>query len=95
MVGRKLRELGSRRQVLSVTHLPVIAAFAQHHVVVAKHVVRGRTVSSAARLSDADRVVEVARMLGGARLTREAREHAEELLRQGRGRKQVPVIAGK
>jgi DNA repair protein RecN (Recombination protein N) len=85
VVGRKLRELGRRRQVLSVTHLPVIAAFAQHHVAVAKRVVRGRTVSSATGLSDADRVTELARMLGGARLTREAREHAEELLRQGRG----------
>jgi len=85
VVGRKLRELGRRRQVLSVTHLPVIAAFAQHHVVVSKRVVRGRTLSSAARLTDPDRVQELARMLGGARLTREAREHAEELLRQGRG----------
>src|SRR5262249_57677298 len=70
VVGRKLRELGTRRQVLSVTHLPVIAAFAQHHVVVAKRVVRGRTVSSASALSDADRGTEMARMLGGAGVTR-------------------------
>jgi DNA repair protein RecN (Recombination protein N) len=95
VVGRKLRELGRRRQVLSVTHLPVIAAFAQHHVVVAKRVVRGRTVSSATQLSDADRVTELARMLGGARLTREAREHAQELLRQGRGGARSAAVAGK
>ncbi len=95
VVGRKLRELGRRRQVVSVTHLPVIAAFAQHHVVVAKRVVRGRTVSSATRLSDEARVTELARMLGGARLSREAREHAQELLRQGRGGLRPAVIAGK
>jgi DNA repair protein RecN (Recombination protein N) len=85
VVGCKLRELGRRRQVLTVTHLPVIAAFAEHHVAVAKRTVRGRTVSTASPLSDAGRVTELARMLGGARLTREAREHAEELLRAGRG----------
>jgi DNA repair protein RecN (Recombination protein N) len=95
VVGRKLRELGTRRQVLSVTHLPVIAAFAQHHVVVAKRVVRGRTVSSASALSDADRVTELARMLGGARVTREAREHAQELLRQGRAVRRAAPVAGK
>jgi DNA repair protein RecN (Recombination protein N) len=71
--------------VLAVTHLPVIAACAAHHVVVAKGVVRGRTVSTATPLSEADRVAELARMLGGARVTREAREHARELLRQGKG----------
>jgi DNA repair protein RecN (Recombination protein N) len=95
VVGRKLRELGRQRQVLSVTHLPVMAAFAQHHVVVAKRVVRGRTVSSASALSDPERVTELARMLGGARLTREAREHAEELLRQGRTGQRAAAAAGK
>jgi DNA repair protein RecN (Recombination protein N) len=85
VVGCKLRELGRRRQVLTVTHLPVIAAFAEHHVAVTKRTVRGRTVSAASPLSDSERVDELARMLGGARRTREAREHAEELLRTGRG----------
>jgi DNA repair protein RecN (Recombination protein N) len=80
VIGRKLRQLGARRQVLSVTHLPVIAAFADHHIGVQKHVQAGRTVSSARPLSSTERVVELARMLGG-QLTREAREHAEQLLR--------------
>lgn len=80
VIGRKLRQLGRRRQVLSVTHLPVIAAFAEHHIVVAKRVIEGRTVSSARPLSATDRVTELARMLGGARVTREAQQHAEELL---------------
>ena len=80
VVGRKLRQLGRRRQVLSVTHLPVIAAFAEHHVLVTKRVVGGRTLSSAQALSASERVTELARMLGGAKLTPEARQHAEELL---------------
>ena len=81
VVARKLRQLGQKRQVLCVTHLPVIAAFADHHVAVAKKVERGRTVSSARGLNSNERVAELARMLGGARLTPEARGHAEELLR--------------
>ena len=85
VVGSKLRELGPRRQVLTVTHLPVIAAFAEHHVAVTKRTVRGRTVPTARPLSGSERVDELARMLGGARRTREAREHAEELLRTGTG----------
>jgi DNA repair protein RecN (Recombination protein N) len=80
VIGRKLRQLGQKRQVLSVTHLPVIAAFGDHHVGVTKHVASGRTVSSARPLSNTERVAELARMLGG-QLTREAREHAEQLLR--------------
>ena len=63
-----------------MTHLPVIAAFADHHIGVTKHQQNGRTVSTARALSNTERVVELARMLGG-QLTREAREHAEQLLR--------------
>ena len=58
----------------------MIAAFAEHHIGVTKHVQGGRTVSAARALSNTERVVELARMLGG-QLTREAREHAEQLLR--------------
>jgi len=85
VIGRKLRQLGVRRQVLSVTHLPVIAAFADHHIGVTKHQQNGRTVSSARPLSSTERVAELARMLGG-QLTREAREHAEQLLRLSAGK---------
>jgi len=95
VVGRKLQALGRRRQVLAVTHLPVIAACAAHHVVVTKRVVRGRTVSTATRLTEAERVDELARMLGGARVTREAREHARELLRQGKAAPGGAAAAGK
>jgi DNA repair protein RecN (Recombination protein N) len=82
VVGRKLRHLGRTRQVLCITHLPLIAAFADHHVAVAKQEDGGRTRSSARPLATAERVAELARMLGGAKLTREVRQHAEQLLRE-------------
>jgi DNA repair protein RecN (Recombination protein N) len=82
VVGRKLRHLGRSHQVLCITHLPLIAAFAEHHVAVTKRVENGRTLSTARPLANTERVAELARMLGGATVTREVREHAEQLLRQ-------------
>lgn len=82
-VGRKLQQLGRRRQVLCVTHLPVIAAFSDYHVAVSKTVTHGRTVSTARPLNTAERVVELARMLSGRSQSQEARDHAEQLLRHG------------
>ncbi len=90
VVGRKLQQLGRTRQVLCITHLPLIAAFADHHIAVAKRVVGGRTLSSARPLSVTERVAELARMLGGARLSPEAQGHAEQLLRLASGRKGRP-----
>ncbi len=83
VVGRKLRQLARGRQVLCITHLPQIAACAEHHYVVRKRPSRGRTRSSAERLSDQERVEELARMLGGVTVTAKAREHAAELRRLG------------
>jgi DNA repair protein RecN (Recombination protein N) len=83
VIGRKLAQLGQRRQVLAVTHLPVVAAYGDHHVAIGKRRVNGRTVSTATALSVPDRVAELARMLGGARVTPEVRQHAQQLLQQG------------
>jgi DNA repair protein RecN (Recombination protein N) len=83
VVGRKLRQLARGRQVLCITHLPQIAACADHHYVVRKRPSRGRTRSSAERLSDRERVEELARMLGGVTITVQARRHAAELRRLG------------
>jgi DNA repair protein RecN (Recombination protein N) len=83
VVGRKLRQLAQGRQVLCITHLPQIAACADHHYVVRKRPSGGRTRSSAARLSDRERVEELARMLGGVTVTAHARRHAAELRRLG------------
>jgi DNA repair protein RecN (Recombination protein N) len=86
VVGRKLRSLGKARQVLCITHLPLIAACADHHIAVVKRQQDGRTVSCARPLANTERVAELARMLGGSTRTPEVREHAEQLLRQAAGR---------
>ncbi len=85
-VGEKLARLsqasgrhGERRQVLCVTHLAHLAAFADVHHVVEKTVRGGRTVATARQVSDDDRAVELARMLSG-RATRTGLEHARDLL---------------
>ncbi|MRS99174.1 DNA repair protein RecN [Ralstonia pickettii] len=84
VVGRRLRELGMRRQVLCVTHLPQVAALANHHIQVAKQTVAGSTRSDLVVLDATGRVDEIARMLGGASLTDTTRRHADEMLAAGR-----------
>ncbi len=80
-VGRLLRELAAKHQVLCVTHLPQVAAHAQHHFCVSKATdPHGRTISHIAPLDFDTRVEEMARMLGGANLTTKTREHAKEML---------------
>jgi DNA repair protein RecN (Recombination protein N) len=79
-VGRRLATLASSAQVLVVTHLPQVAAFADHHVVVAKPD-RGAVTSSAAGVVEGEsRLRELSRMLGGQEDSELARGHAEELL---------------
>jgi DNA repair protein RecN (Recombination protein N) len=83
-VGRALGALGEAAQVLVVTHLPQVAAFADHQVAVAKAVRDGRTLSSAEPLSDEQRVVELSRMLSGQPESAAVRGAAEELLATAR-----------
>jgi DNA repair protein RecN (Recombination protein N) len=79
-VGRSLAALGATHQVLVVTHLPQVAAFADHHVGVRK-VVRGKaTYAEAVPAAGDDRLVELSRMLSGSPDSEIAREHAAELL---------------
>jgi DNA repair protein RecN (Recombination protein N) len=85
VVGRKLAALGRARQVLCITHLPQIAACADHHFAVEKTTAKGRTRSTARKLAADERPEEIARMLGGVKVTAEARRHAEQLLATGRG----------
>lgn len=79
-VGRALAELAADHQVLVVTHLPQVAAFADHQVAVTKTEEGGRTIARAQVLDDAGRVVELSRMLSGQPDSATARGHAEELL---------------
>ncbi len=84
VVGRKLRDMAQRHQVLCVTHLPQIASLADRHLVVRKQVERGRTTTQVGALDASERVEEVARMLGGETVTDAARRHAREMVRQAR-----------
>jgi len=83
VVGRKLRAIAERHQVLCVTHLPQIASMADSHFVVRKRVEHGRTITDVRPLADAERIEEVARMLGGETVTETARRHAREMVKQG------------
>ncbi len=80
IVGRLLRELGARHQVLCVTHLPQVAAQGQQHLQVSKQRQGAQTVSHIRELSPTERVDEIARMLGGVAITKTTREHAAEML---------------
>ena len=81
VVGRKLRDLGTRRQVLCVTHLPQVAAQGHAHYRVSKAESGGVTQSAVQLLDDGQRQEELARMLGGVEVSREARAAARRLLR--------------
>ncbi len=80
IVGRLLRQLGTRHQVLCVTHLPQVAAQADQQWQVSKAVESGVTLSHIRDLRGELRVEEIARMLGGAKITETTRKHAAELL---------------
>ena len=80
VVGRKLKELAKYHQILCVTHLPQIAAFADRHFHVEKEERRGSTRSRVRQLEPSERADEIARMLGGADVSDKFRRAAKELL---------------
>jgi DNA repair protein RecN (Recombination protein N) len=80
-VGKKLKALAKRNQVLCVTHLPQIATFADHHFLIEKRAVGGRTKTSVRKVVGEERTEEVARMLSGAKLTDTSRKHAEQMIK--------------
>lgn len=82
-VGERLKRLARHRQVICVTHLPMIAALATHHLRVDKSVAGGRTVARIAAVEGSERVEELARMLAGDRVTDTTRRQARELLGTG------------
>jgi DNA repair protein RecN (Recombination protein N) len=83
IVGRKMKALGADRQVLCVTHLPQVAAQADHQWSVAKGAMNGVVRSQVTPLEGKARIEELARMLGGTEITATTRKHAAELLEQG------------
>jgi DNA repair protein RecN (Recombination protein N) len=80
-VGQKIKELSARYQVLCVTHLAQIAAFADYQYRIEKQVTNGRSVTRVDPLKGEARVEELARMMSGSRVTEAARQHVKELLK--------------
>lgn len=80
-VARRLKKLAATNQVLCVTHLPQIAAYADQHFAVEKKSASGRTLATIEALEAADRTREIARMLSGQQLTPEAMKNAEQLIK--------------
>ena len=83
-IGRKIHEVSRHHQVLCITHLPHVAAFADRHLQVRKGVVGGRTRSTITALGEAERREELARMLGGRDITAATRAAADDLLAAAR-----------
>jgi len=81
VIGQKIHEVAQHSQVLCITHLPQISAYADAHYRVHKEVVGKRTKSDIRLLSDTERLEEIARMLGGVTVTDQARAAAQELIR--------------
>ncbi|WP_181179005.1 DNA repair protein RecN [Methylibium rhizosphaerae] len=79
-VGRLMKQLGRDRQVMAVTHLPQVAACADHHHVVSKTSRAGSTTSDVSLVLGEARVAEIARMLGGQQLSGASLAHAKEML---------------
>jgi DNA repair protein RecN (Recombination protein N) len=83
-VGKKLKTLSRGQQVLCITHLPQIAAFADQHFLIEKSEKKGRTQTEIRRMDDGERAREIARMLSGEKLTETSLKHAEHLLATSR-----------
>ncbi|WP_125704450.1 DNA repair protein RecN [Lacticaseibacillus daqingensis] len=79
-IANKISQIALASQVLCISHLPQVAAMADHEYVIEKRVAKGRTTTTVQKLDHAARVLEIARMLAGETITHLAVEHAEELL---------------
>lgn len=80
-IADKIKVIANNSQVLCITHLPQVAAVAQHHFLIQKHVKDERTTTMVTTLNDEQRINELARMLSGEKVTKLTKEHAQELLR--------------
>lgn len=80
VVGEKIKKISKGRQVISISHLPQIAALAETHFVIQKSSKNKQTITQVLKLSDEDRVDELARLLGGVDVTETTRRHAKEML---------------
>jgi len=82
VIGKKLKEVAEHRQVLLITHLPQIAAFAETHLKIAKIVDKGRTKTTVEPLTAKSRIEELAHMMAGDAMTDAALKHAKEMIKE-------------
>jgi DNA repair protein RecN (Recombination protein N) len=80
IVGRKLHEISAHHQVICITHLPQIASFGGHHLLVTKQVSGGLTSAMVEEIDEQRKIEEIGRMLGGVDVTETAKDHAREML---------------
>lgn len=80
-VGTALKDLASLHQIIAITHLPQIAAQADHHFSVEKSLSNDRVVSSIKVLTEKDRILEIAKLLSGENITKESLNGAKQLLK--------------
>ena len=80
IVGKKIKDVAGRHQVLCITHLPQIACFGDRHYLVTKAIAGDRTLTTVRVLSDEERIEEITRMLSGLEMTDTTRRHAREML---------------
>jgi DNA repair protein RecN (Recombination protein N) len=85
VVGRRLREIADRHQVMCVTHLPQVASQGTRHYRIVKNSNEQRTSTQVVELDSEQRIEELSRMLGGVRITATTRAHAQEMIRQAAG----------
>lgn len=84
-IADKIKVIAQGSQVLCISHLPQVAAIAQHHFLIQKQVKNNRTTTSVTPLDQSKRIDEIARMLAGEKITKLTREHAKELLSMEQG----------
>lgn len=80
VVGEKIKKISHGRQVISISHLPQIAALAETHFVIQKSSKNKQTITQVLKLSDEERIEELARLLGGVDVTETTKRHAKEML---------------
>ncbi|HKZ17416.1 MAG TPA: DNA repair protein RecN [Geobacteraceae bacterium] len=85
IVGKKLKTVARKQQVLCITHLPQVAAYADRHFRVEKKVEDRRTMTQVTYLDGHERISEMARMLGGIRISEKSLEHAREMIEEAGG----------
>lgn len=84
VVGQNLREVSRHNQVVCITHLPQVAAYADNHFIVSKEHSDKTTSTTIKKLSEKERTNEIARMLGGVKITQTTTKHAAEMLKMAK-----------